>query len=96
MRGIPGIVGRTLGALGRESVSIIAIAQGSSECNISLVVSQKDMRAALFAVHQEFQLGAVNAKAKALALGSADSTGATESSPSHTPSMAAELAQGMD
>ncbi len=96
MRGIPGIVGRTLGALGRESVNIIAIAQGSSECNISLVVAQKDMKAALFTVHQEFQLGAVNANAKALALSSADSTDATESSPSHTPSMAAQLAQGMD
>jgi len=97
MRGIPGIVGRTLGALGRESVSIIAIAQGSSECNISLVVSQKDMRAALFAVHQEFQLGAVNAKAKALALGCADSTADhADSPPSHRPGMAAELAQGMD
>src|SRR5437867_7884580 len=39
MRGIPGIVGRTFGALGRENVSLIAIAQGSSECNISVVVA---------------------------------------------------------
>src|SRR6266436_2798444 len=72
MRGTPGIVGRTLGALGREDVNIIAIAQGSSECNISVVVAQRDMKAALFAVHQEFQLGAVNAKA--LPLNSTHST----------------------
>jgi bifunctional aspartokinase / homoserine dehydrogenase 1 len=95
MRGIPGIVGRTLGALGRESVNIIAIAQGSSECNISVVVAQKDMKAALFTVHQEFQLGAVNAKA--LPLSSERSTvDQPESSSSREPSTATELAQGMD
>jgi aspartokinase len=95
MRGIPGIVGRILSALGRESVSIIAIAQGSSECNVSLVVGQKDMKAALLAVHQEFQLGSVNAKA--LPLSSTHSTiDHAESSPTRRPGMAAELAQGMD
>ena len=58
MRGTPGIVGRTFGALGRENVSIIAIAQGSSECNISFVVGQSDTKAALMATHREFGLGA--------------------------------------
>jgi bifunctional aspartokinase / homoserine dehydrogenase 1 len=58
MRGTPGIVGRTFSALGRENVSIIAIAQGSSECNISFVVAQSDMKAALLATHREFGLGA--------------------------------------
>jgi aspartokinase/homoserine dehydrogenase 1 len=57
MQGISGIVGRTFGALGRENVNVIAIAQGSSECNISFVVSQKDMKAALITTHEEFQLG---------------------------------------
>ena len=57
MRGISGIVGRTFSALGREDVNIIAIAQGSSECNISFVVGQKDMKAALITTHREFQLG---------------------------------------
>lgn len=57
MRGTPGIVGRTLGALGRENVSIIAIAQGSSETNISFLVAQKDTKAALMATHREFRLG---------------------------------------
>lgn len=55
--GISGIVGRTFSALGREDVNIVAIAQGSSECNISFVVAQKDMKAALVTVHSEFQLG---------------------------------------
>jgi aspartokinase/homoserine dehydrogenase 1 len=57
MRGISGIVGRTFTALGHEDVNIIAIAQGSSECNISFVVGQKDMKAALVTTHREFQLG---------------------------------------
>ena len=57
MRGTPGIAARTFGALGRENVSIVAIAQGSSETNISFLVAQKDTKAALMATHQEFQLG---------------------------------------
>jgi bifunctional aspartokinase / homoserine dehydrogenase 1 len=58
MRGTPGVAGRTFSALGRESVNVIAIAQGSSESNISFVVSEKDMKAALTAVHREFGLAA--------------------------------------
>jgi len=58
MRGSPGVAGRTFSALGRESVNIIAIAQGSSESNISFVVARKDMKAALEAAHREFGLGA--------------------------------------
>src|SRR5881396_2656322 len=56
MRAIPGIIGRAFGALGRENVNIIAIAQGSSECNISFVVAEKDAQAALITTHREFQL----------------------------------------
>jgi len=64
MRGTPGVAGRTFIALGRENVNIIAIAQGSSEANISFVVAQKDMKAALVATHREFALGAPGASAK--------------------------------
>ena len=46
MRGIPGVAGRTFSALGREGVNIIAIAQGSSEYNISLVVEAAAMQRA--------------------------------------------------
>ncbi|MGB8523690.1 MAG: aspartate kinase [Candidatus Acidiferrales bacterium] len=57
MRGIPGVAGRTFSALGRDNVNIIAIAQGSSESNISFVVGRDSMRAALAATHREFNLG---------------------------------------
>ena len=54
MRGTAGISGRMFGALGREKINIIAIAQGSSESNISCVVALKDRAAAVKAIHQEF------------------------------------------
>jgi len=58
MRGTPGIAGRTFNSLGRENVNIIAIAQGSSECNISFVVEEKAVKTALTATHREFGLQA--------------------------------------
>ncbi|HEX5425021.1 MAG TPA: aspartate kinase [Candidatus Acidoferrales bacterium] len=57
MHGTPGVAGRTFSALGREGVNVIAIAQGSSECNISFVVEEKHVKTALAALHQEFGLG---------------------------------------
>ncbi len=56
MRGTPGVAGRTFNSIGRESVNIIAIAQGSSETNISFVIEEKDVKAALLALHREFGL----------------------------------------
>jgi aspartate kinase len=56
MRGTPGIAGRTFSCLGREGINIIAIAQGSSEYNVSFVVATDAMRAAVQAVHEEFGL----------------------------------------
>jgi bifunctional aspartokinase / homoserine dehydrogenase 1 len=58
MRGTPGIAARTFNSVARENVNLIAIAQGSSESNISFVVAEKDMKTALEAVHREFSLGA--------------------------------------
>jgi aspartate kinase len=57
MRGTPGVAGRTFHCLGREGVNIIAIAQGSSETNISFVVSDEAVKTALLATHREFGLG---------------------------------------
>ena len=57
MRATPEIVGRTLAAMGRDKVNILAIAQSASECTSSFVVAKKDMKAALAGVHGEFQLG---------------------------------------
>lgn len=56
MRGTPGIAGRTFSALGRHSINIIAIAQGSSEYNVSFVVEAGAMREAVAVVHDEFKL----------------------------------------
>jgi len=58
MRGVPGLAGRTFSALGRENVNVIAIAQGSSESNISFVVAETDVKTALITTHREFGLGA--------------------------------------
>lgn len=58
MRGTPGIAGKTFAALGRESVNLIAIAQGSSESNISFVVEEKAVKTALNTAHREFGLHA--------------------------------------
>jgi aspartokinase/homoserine dehydrogenase 1 len=51
---IPGIAGRVFSALGRSGINIRAIAQGSSELNISFVVSSEDQAAAIVAVHDAF------------------------------------------
>jgi len=58
MRGTPGIAGRTFNALGREKVNLIAIAQGSSESNISFVIDEKSVKTALNTTHREFGLDA--------------------------------------
>jgi aspartate kinase len=52
MRHTPGIAGRVFGALGAERLNIIAIAQGSSECSISLIVDARDADAAVRAIHR--------------------------------------------
>jgi bifunctional aspartokinase / homoserine dehydrogenase 1 len=56
MRGTPGVAGRTFAAMGRENVNLIAIAQGSSESNISFVVEEQAVKKALIATHKEFGL----------------------------------------
>jgi aspartate kinase len=56
MRGSPGIAATVFGALGQAGVNVIAISQGSSERNISLVVTEGDAAAAVKAIHRAFQL----------------------------------------
>jgi aspartokinase/homoserine dehydrogenase 1 len=56
MRGSPGIAATVFGALGDAGVNVIAISQGSSERNISLVVTERDAAAAVRAIHRAFQL----------------------------------------
>ena len=52
MRGTPGIAGRVFTALGNARVNVLAIAQGSSECSISLVVSGEETAEAELAIHK--------------------------------------------
>ncbi len=52
MQGVPGIAGKMFTALGDAEVNIIAIAQGSSECSISVGIRESDVAAAVQAVHE--------------------------------------------
>jgi aspartokinase/homoserine dehydrogenase 1 len=54
MRGRPGISGRVFSSLGDAEVNVLAIAQGSTEMNISFVVHRDDRRRTLNAVHSAF------------------------------------------
>ena len=57
MKGTPGIAARTFGILGEHGVNIIAIAQGSSELNISFIVERNDLQKTVQLVHASFGLG---------------------------------------
>ena len=54
MKSHPGISGRMFSAMGRNGVNIRAIAQGSSEKNISAVIATKDVKKAINVLHEEF------------------------------------------
>ncbi|MGE5811908.1 MAG: bifunctional aspartate kinase/homoserine dehydrogenase I [Ignavibacteria bacterium] len=56
MRKTPGISGKVFQALGRNGINVVAIAQGSSELNISAVVPKIDEEKALNALHDAFFL----------------------------------------
>jgi aspartokinase/homoserine dehydrogenase 1 len=54
MRGTPGVAARIFTAVGSAGVNILAIAQGSSERNISFVVEEGDAARAVHALHSEY------------------------------------------
>ncbi len=56
MRGTSGIAARTFSAIAAAGVNIVAIAQGSSELNITVAVAEADATRALRALHFEYQL----------------------------------------
>ncbi len=56
MKHVPGIAGKFFEALGRNGISIIALAQGAGETNISCVISKTDLRKSLNVVHDSFFL----------------------------------------
>ena len=53
----PGLAGRVFTAISRENINIIAIAQGSSELTIAMVVRLDGLERAVRSVHQECNLG---------------------------------------
>lgn len=57
MRGSAGLAGRIFTAVSREQVNIIAIAQGSSELTINLVVPRHGIEKAVKAIHAECRMG---------------------------------------
>lgn len=67
MKGMPGVSGKVFSALGGANINIIAIAQGSSEYNISLVLADADANTAVRLVHHAFELG-VSDQPKALGM----------------------------
>jgi len=56
MHNTPGISGRVFEALGKNGINIIAIAQGSSELNISCVIKNSELSKALNVLHDSLFL----------------------------------------
>jgi len=56
MRHTPGISGKVFQALGKNGINIIAIAQGSSELNISLVIQKENLKKAMNVLHNSLFL----------------------------------------
>jgi aspartate kinase len=52
LRNTPGVGARIFGALAEKNINVIAIAQGSSECSISLAIDAKDGEQAVRQIHK--------------------------------------------
>jgi aspartate kinase len=57
MKGTPGVAARIFGAVARKKINVRIVAQGSSEYNVSFVVSEHEGPEAVKVIHNEFQLG---------------------------------------
>ena len=57
MKGQHGIAGRVFSALGEAGVNVVAIAQGSSEYNITVVLKGRDMKRGVRAIHDRLNVG---------------------------------------
>ncbi len=51
-----GLSGRVFSALGRNGINVVAIAQGSTERNLSLVIGRKDLKKTMNVLHETFFL----------------------------------------
>ena len=54
MKNYHGSAGRTFGVLGKNGVNVRAVAQGSSENNITILISTKHLKKAMSVLHEEF------------------------------------------
>lgn len=61
MKGTPGVAARIFSAVAQKRVNVRMVAQGSSEYNVSFVVSEAQGPESVRAIHDEFQLGKPNA-----------------------------------
>lgn len=59
MRHTKGLSGRLFSALGRSGVNVVAIAQGSSELNVSAVIDRQDLAKAMNSIHDAMFLSPV-------------------------------------
>ena len=59
MKNTPGISGKLFDALGKNGINVVAIAQGSSELNLSVVISHFDLTKSLNTLHEAFFLSNV-------------------------------------
>lgn len=59
MKNITGISGKLFSSLGKNGINVIAIAQGASELNISVVIKKVNESKALNAIHESFFLSGV-------------------------------------
>jgi aspartate kinase len=57
MRGTPGMAGRLFNAISGRNINVIAIAQGSSELTIAVVVKEEALEEAVRAIHASCGLG---------------------------------------
>lgn len=57
MKGTPGVAAKVFGMMAENEVNIRAIAQGSSELNISFIIKKTDTKKAIEALHSGFRLG---------------------------------------
>ncbi len=57
MKGTPGVAARVFGTMATNEINIRAIAQGSSELNISFIIRKQDAPKAIQALHSDFKLG---------------------------------------
>ena len=56
MKHTPGIANKMFNCLGNNGINVVAIAQGSSEYNLSVVIQEKDLSKSLISLHEAFFL----------------------------------------